>query len=53
MVAALVKRGFTQQQAIQFAQSSQAITPGRGVPPLKTTGAPPPAPSQLTEPTQL
>ena len=37
-----MKRGFTQQQAVNFAQSSQTVAPGKGVPPLQ---APPPAPS--------
>jgi N-acetyl-anhydromuramyl-L-alanine amidase AmpD len=50
MVTALMKRGFTLQQAQQFAASSQTIAPGKGVPPLKTPGPPPPAPTQLPAP---
>lgn len=47
MVAALMKRGFTQQQAIDFAQSSQTIAPGKGVPPLRTAPPAPSTPPQL------
>src|SRR4029077_16072797 len=46
MVASLMKRGFTKQEAINFAQGSQAITPGKGVPPYQKPPAPP-APGQV------
>jgi hypothetical protein len=45
MVAALMNRGFSPQQAQQFAQSSQTVTPGKGTPPINVKGPPPAAPS--------
>jgi hypothetical protein len=50
MVAALMKRGFSQSQALQYAASSAAIAPGKGVPPLRTPGPPPAAPTALPGP---
>ncbi len=43
MVQALINRGFTPQQAQQFAQSSANVAPGKGIGPLQV--GPPPAPS--------
>ena len=40
MVAALMQRGFTQQQAQQFALSSQNIAPGKGIGPYQPPAAP-------------
>ena len=36
LVTALMQRGYTQQQALNYAQSLQTVTPGKGVPPLQT-----------------
>jgi N-acetyl-anhydromuramyl-L-alanine amidase AmpD len=44
MVTALMSRGFSRPEALRFAQSSQLVTPGKGVGPLP--GQPPPAPTQ-------
>src|SRR5215469_6213008 len=51
MVQALVNRGFSLEEATKFAQASQTITPGKGVPALTT---PPAAPSgQQAQPVSL
>jgi hypothetical protein len=47
LVTALMNRGFTQAQAINYAQGVQNIAPGKGIGPL---GPPPAAPSQLPAP---
>jgi hypothetical protein len=50
LVAALMNRGFTQQQALNFAQSSANVASAKGLPPINIKGPPPPAP---ITPTQL
>jgi hypothetical protein len=48
MVAALMQRGFSRQEALDFAQSSQAVSPGKGIGPLQQK-EPPPAPTSAAQ----
>ena len=40
LVTALMNRGFSQQQALNYAQSMQTVTPGKGVPAINVQGPP-------------
>ena len=44
LIAALMKRGFTPQQAQNFAQSSANVASAKGLPPINVKGPPPAAP---------
>ena len=48
-IAAMMKRGFTRQEATNFAQSTQNVAPGKGVGPFQRPPAPP-APGQVPPP---
>ena len=44
LVTALMNRGFSQQQALNYAQSSANVAPGKGVPAINVQGPAPAAP---------
>ena len=53
LVKALINRGFTPQQALNYAQSSANIAPAKGLPAINVKGPPPPAPTQAGQFPQL